>query len=106
MLPEDKFTQSVVLTGLGVLTTADGIRRLNETSDKGQDRPAQGMNSIAAKAINPLKISTGIQDGGMPLPAGVVAGQAPQQLAINQQQVQIFEEDGVIMIRGAMKEWV
>jgi ectoine hydroxylase-related dioxygenase (phytanoyl-CoA dioxygenase family) len=27
-------------------------------------------------------------------------------LAINQQQVQIFEEDGVIMIRGAMKEWV
>lgn len=84
------------LTALGMGMVVDGIRRLG----------AAGPTTTAAKAINPMNFSFGVQDPGVPLPAGVVAGQAPQRLELTQEQIRQFEEDGVIMIKGAMKEWV
>eukprot|EP00913_Durusdinium_trenchii_P034306 g32098.t1 len=47
-----------------------------------------------------------ICDPGVTLPAGVTAGQAAQQLKVTEEQIEQFQEDGVIMIKGAMKEWV
>ncbi|CAK9001653.1 unnamed protein product [Durusdinium trenchii] len=46
------------------------------------------------------------KDPGVTLPAGVTAGQAAQQLKVTEEQIEQFQEDGVIMIKGAMKEWV
>eukprot|EP00439_Symbiodinium_sp_Y106_P037243 s6822_g4.t1 len=42
----------------------------------------------------------------VPLPEGVMEGQVGQRLAVSPEQIQQFEEDGVIMIKGAMKDWV
>eukprot|EP00930_Biecheleria_cincta_P035540 TRINITY_DN24440_c0_g3_i1.p1 TRINITY_DN24440_c0_g3~~TRINITY_DN24440_c0_g3_i1.p1 ORF type:complete len:675 (+),score=154.92 TRINITY_DN24440_c0_g3_i1:101-2125(+) len=88
----------IALTIAGVGMAVDGIRRLS-----GQENSA---NSIASKAINLMKLQSGVQEPQVSLPAGVVAGQAPVKYEISAEQVVSFEEDGVIMIKGAMKDWV
>eukprot|EP00442_Polarella_glacialis_P046322 CAMPEP_0115068608 /NCGR_PEP_ID=MMETSP0227-20121206/12072_1 /TAXON_ID=89957 /ORGANISM="Polarella glacialis, Strain CCMP 1383" /LENGTH=676 /DNA_ID=CAMNT_0002454869 /DNA_START=99 /DNA_END=2129 /DNA_ORIENTATION=- len=93
--------QGYALTGLGAIIAADGIRRLS-----GQAEDTSKSNRIAEKALNLTKLSFGVQEPSVCLPAGVVAGQAPQQLEITEDQVRQFEEDGVIMIKGGMKAWV
>jgi len=97
MLPERDW--GLIMPVLGLIVTIDGVRRLGATGN-------ETANPIAQKAINPLQIRFGVQDPQIPLPAGVVAGQAPQPFTITEEQVRQFEEDGVIMIPGAMKEWV
>ncbi|CAK0854258.1 unnamed protein product [Prorocentrum cordatum] len=94
----DQLIRSVVLSVAGLAMLVDGVRRLSSNSS--------ASSSIAAKAINPMKIATGVQDPRVSLPAGVVAGQPPQTLHISEQQVAQFEEDGVIMVKGGLKEWV
>mmetsp|Transcript_30845 Transcript_30845/g.102721 ORF Transcript_30845/g.102721 Transcript_30845/m.102721 type:complete len:677 (-) Transcript_30845:331-2361(-) len=100
MLPDADPIRGYVLTVLGMVLAGDGLRRLMapETS--------QGGNSIAAKAINPFRLCYGVQDPQVPLPAGVVAGQHGQRLELTEAQILQFEQDGVIMIKGACKEWV
>jgi hypothetical protein len=97
----DQLIRSVVLSVAGLAMLGDGVRRLS-SSDKG----SSATSSIAAKAINPMKIAAGVQDPGVALPAGVEVGQLPQALHVSEQQVVQFEEDGVIMVKGALKEWV
>lgn len=95
---DDGPLRDIIMTVLGAIMAVDGIRRLSN--------PSKEATSIAAKALNPVKLSFGVQDPGIPLPAGVVTGQAPQAFHLSEEQLQQFEEDGVIMIKGAMKEWV
>ncbi|CAE7579847.1 kif1 [Symbiodinium natans] len=85
----------LALTVAGSVMALDGIRRIS--------MPDQ---SIAGKALNIAKLSVGVQAPDVPLPEGVVAGQVPQHLDVSPAQIQQFEEDGVIMIKGAMKDWV
>jgi len=75
----------------------DGVRRISSSPPN---------NSIASKTINLFKLKFGVQDACVALPSGVVAGQLPQRLAISEAQLEQFEEDGVIMIKGGMKDWV
>jgi len=96
MLPDSNWNWMPVL---GLIVALDGVRRLGATGSM------QG-NPIAQKAINASKLQFGVQDPKIPLPAGVVAGQAPLSWTITPEQVRQFEEDGVIMIPGALKEWV
>eukprot|EP00419_Tripos_fusus_P086918 CAMPEP_0172859924 /NCGR_PEP_ID=MMETSP1075-20121228/71696_1 /TAXON_ID=2916 /ORGANISM="Ceratium fusus, Strain PA161109" /LENGTH=95 /DNA_ID=CAMNT_0013707879 /DNA_START=1 /DNA_END=285 /DNA_ORIENTATION=+ len=84
-----------------MLVALDGIRRLSTPA-----ATTGGQNSIAQKAINPFAIEYGMQSPPVTLPEGVIAGGLPQSLAISEEQVLKFEEDGVIMIKGAMKPWV
>jgi len=92
---------NIVLGAVGMLVALDGIRRLSTPS-----ATTAGQNSIAQKAINPFAIEYGMQNPSVPLPEGVVAGGLPQRLAISEEQVVQFAEDGVIMIKGGMKPWV
>jgi len=101
VLQQDDATRNMLLTACGALIIGDGIRRLTSI---GATKPA--TNSIASKAINPLKVTAGIQSPPVPLPAGVVAGQMGQRLELTEEQIKQFEEDGVIMIKGGCKEWV
>lgn len=82
---------------------ADGIRRLAPSSEETTDTT---QSSIAQRALNPLALNFGVQDPGVPLPAGLTPGSVPQQLQLSEEQVRQFEEDGVIMIPGAMRQWV
>merc|ERR1712216_890261 len=75
----------------------DGVRRISSSNQN---------NSIASKTINLFKLKFGVQDACVPLPSGVVAGQLPQRLELSESQLEQFEEDGVIMIKGGMKDWV
>eukprot|EP00437_Effrenium_voratum_P004123 CAMPEP_0181423024 /NCGR_PEP_ID=MMETSP1110-20121109/13916_1 /TAXON_ID=174948 /ORGANISM="Symbiodinium sp., Strain CCMP421" /LENGTH=648 /DNA_ID=CAMNT_0023546139 /DNA_START=71 /DNA_END=2017 /DNA_ORIENTATION=+ len=86
------------LTVAGMAMALDGIRRLSFPEEKD--------NTIAGRALNVSNLSFGVQESPVQLPAGVVAGQAPQALQVSEEMIQQFEEDGVIMIKGAMKEWV
>jgi len=99
MLPENAALNTAFVAG-GLLLAFDGIRRLNPSS------AAPGTNSIAQQAINVFNVKTGMQDPQVSLPAGVVPGSLPQKLQLTEAQVQQFEEDGVLMIRGGMKDWV
>jgi len=103
MLPEGDLTRSIALTALGAVMVLDGSRRLSLSKDQAANA---GMTDIAAKAINPLAISFGVQDPEVALPAGVVAGQDPQPIEVTEEQIVQFEEDGVIILKGAMKGWV
>lgn len=85
----------LALTVAGSVMALDGIRRIS--------MPDQ---SIAGRALNLTKLSVGVQAPEVPLPAGVVEGQVGQRLAVSEEQIQQFEEDGVIMIKGGMKDWV
>jgi len=96
MLPERDWNWMPVF---GLMVALDGVRRLGETASK-------EVNPIAQKAINASKLQFGVQDPQIPLPAGVVAGHPPRAWTITPEQVRQFEEDGVIMIPGALKEWV
>lgn len=87
----------IALTVAGVGMAIDGIRRLSAQEDD---------SSIASKALNFTKLSFGVQEPEVSLPVGVVAGQAPAKCDITEQQVLTFEDDGVIMIKGGMKDWV
>lgn len=102
MLPENAPVNSV-LAAVGTLLALDGIRRLSSPSIH---VPRLGPNSIAQKAINPFAIQFGIQTPPVSLPAGVVAGGPAQTLPLTEEQVVQFEQDGVIMIKGAMQGWV
>lgn len=84
---------SIAAGGLAV----DGVRRISSTTPN---------NSIASKTANLLKLKLGVQDPCVPLPSGVTAGQVPQRLEVSEAQIKQFEEDGVIMIKGGMKNWV
>eukprot|EP00930_Biecheleria_cincta_P003288 TRINITY_DN104212_c0_g1_i1.p1 TRINITY_DN104212_c0_g1~~TRINITY_DN104212_c0_g1_i1.p1 ORF type:complete len:684 (+),score=104.90 TRINITY_DN104212_c0_g1_i1:217-2052(+) len=75
----------------------DGVRRISSSTPN---------NSIASKTINLFKLKFGVQDPCVPLPSGVVSGQLPQRLELSEAQLEQFEEDGVIMIKGGMKAWV
>jgi len=98
---QDDLVRSVGLTLLGGLMAFDGARRLGLAGKK-----VAAPNSIASKAINPFAVSFGVQDPEVPLPAGVVAGQVAQKIELTEEQVRQFEEDGVLIVPGAMKEWV
>jgi len=102
MLPENA-PFNAAFAALGMLFAADGIRRLSMTSEQAQ---IASTNSIAQKAINVFAVQTGVQDPPVPLPVGVMPGGLPQQLTLTEAQVLQFEEDGVIMIKGAMSGWV
>mmetsp|Transcript_40508 Transcript_40508/g.73235 ORF Transcript_40508/g.73235 Transcript_40508/m.73235 type:complete len:669 (-) Transcript_40508:96-2102(-) len=78
----------------------DGVRRLSTSNEK------KAENTIKQKSINFLKMGFGMQDPGVALPNGVIAGQAPQQLMMTEAQIKEYEENGVIMIKGGMKAWV
>jgi len=101
-LPQDDPVRSIVLTIAGAVMIGDGVRRLLNV---GKDENVK-TNSIADKAINPLKVQFGIQDPQVPLPPGVVSGQLGQRLDITEEQILQFEQDGVLMIKGGMKDWV
>lgn len=88
-------TNDMILTFAGMAMAIDGVRRLSFP-----DR------SIAGRALNVTKLQVGVQDPEVALPAGVTAGQAPQELKLTEEQIKQFEEDGVIMIKGGMKAWV
>lgn len=98
MLPQGDPLRSTVTSVVGLTLAADGVRRLSPS--------APGTNSIAKQALNPLKLAYGVQHPHVSLPAGVTTASPPQQLVLSQAQVVQFEEDGVIMIKGAMKDWV
>lgn len=100
MLPEG-IQLNAAFSLLGTLVAFDGIRRLSPS--KSQDSQT---NSIAQKAINVANLQFGMQDPQVALPAGVVPGALPQELQLTEEQIQQFEEDGVIMIKGGMKSWV
>lgn len=93
----DDLLRDISLSIAGLFMVGNGLMRATNSTES---------NSIADKAINPLKVKFGVQDAGVPLPAGVTPGQLPQRLEVTEEQVIQFEEDGVIMIRGAMKDWV
>jgi len=90
---------NAVVTALIGIASVDGIRRIavpTQTSGK----------SMAEKAVNISRLQFDMQDPEVPLPTGVVAGQLPQHLQLTEEQVQRFQEDGVIMIKGGAKDWV
>jgi len=111
---QDDIIRSAVLTVLFGVMAFDGARRLGLAGKKAEAKGASrwagaslaGANSIAQKAINPFALKAGIQNPGVPLPAGVLEGQMGQRLELTEEQVLQFEEDGVIMIKGAMTGWV
>lgn len=88
-------TNDMILTFAGMAMAIDGVRRLSFP-----DR------SIAGRALNLANLNIGVQEPEVALPAGVTAGQAPQELKLTEEQIKQFEEDGVIMIKGGMKAWV
>lgn len=96
----DAGLQGSALTILGAVMAIDGARRLSTTEEKAS------TNSIAAKALNLSRLAFGVQDPQIPLPAGIVAGQAPAKFTLTEAQIRQFEEDGVIHIPGAVKDWV
>jgi hypothetical protein len=98
----EEYTGPAVLASVAGLA-ADGVRR-NVALAKGTTDGATG-NSYATRAANPLAVVSGVQDPQVPLPAGVEVGSLAQKLELTEAQVAKFEEDGVIIIRGAMKEW-
>lgn len=87
------------LTAVGTAAAVDGVRRLSSEA-------SSPSSSIAAKALNPLRLAFGVQDPPVPLPPGVVAGQLGQRYELSQEQIAQFKEDGVIHIKGAFKDWV
>mmetsp|Transcript_12268 Transcript_12268/g.28651 ORF Transcript_12268/g.28651 Transcript_12268/m.28651 type:complete len:676 (-) Transcript_12268:195-2222(-) len=99
-LPEDSWAVTLAAPLLIATLTLDGIRRLSTSDAKQED------NTIKQKSLDVTKLKFGVQDPNLSLPAGVTAGQAPQTLSLTEEQVREFEENGVIMIRGAMKDWV
>jgi hypothetical protein len=101
---EDDLVRSAVLTVLFGFMAFDGARRLGLAGKKGGS--LTGNNTIAQKAINPFALKAGVQNPNVALPAGVVAGQMGQRLELTEEQIRMYEEDGVIMIKGAMKPWV
>mmetsp|Transcript_5615 Transcript_5615/g.21235 ORF Transcript_5615/g.21235 Transcript_5615/m.21235 type:complete len:327 (-) Transcript_5615:31-1011(-) len=56
--------------------------------------------------MNLWNVQFGVQDPGVSLPAGVERGAAPQRLELSAEQVSRFQEDGFILIPGAMRHWV
>jgi len=99
-LQEDSLALAMAVPFLIVVLAFDGVRRLST-----KDVEAE-QNSIAKKSLNIMNLKFGLQDPQVPLPAGVVAGQAPQQHFLSEEQIQEFEKNGVIMIKGGMKAWV
>lgn len=101
--PQTDDLTGTILQAVACILAIDGIRRLSSL-----DTPQASVKSsdIAQKAINPFALTVGVQDPGVPLPAGVVAGSPPQELRLTPEQIVQFEEDGCIMIKGAMTEWV
>lgn len=95
-LPQLGFANTLLSCAAGGLAI-DGVRRISSPTPN---------NSIASKTINLLKLKLGVQDPCVSLPSGVVAGQLPQSLKVTEAQIKQFEEDGVIMIKGGMKDWV
>jgi hypothetical protein len=96
---EDLSMVNAILSFCTAVAAMDGVRRIATPQDA-------GASSMASKAINVSRLQFGTQDPEVPLPAGIVAGQLPQKLQLTEEQVKQFEEDGVIMIKGGMNDWV
>lgn len=58
------------------------------------------------KPLNLFNTRFGVQDPGVPLPKGVAPGSLPGRVELTEEQVAQFEEDGVLLVRGALREWV
>lgn len=116
VLQDGGLSVNLALTCLGLFLAFDGVRRLDleakfslqavvAPNTHTASTPAADRSS-ASSALNPFAIEWSDQNPGVALPAGVVAGQLPQELRLTEAQVVQFEQDGVIMVKGAMKSWV
>jgi len=60
----------------------------------------------ARPPLDLLKVQFGVQDPGVPLPVGVERGALPERLTLGPAEVERFEVDGVLLVRGAVSSWV
>eukprot|EP00929_Paragymnodinium_shiwhaense_P048420 TRINITY_DN24484_c0_g1_i1.p1 TRINITY_DN24484_c0_g1~~TRINITY_DN24484_c0_g1_i1.p1 ORF type:complete len:687 (+),score=167.90 TRINITY_DN24484_c0_g1_i1:58-2118(+) len=94
---------SALFVALCALIGADGMRRNLQLAST--DKSSTAENTIKQRALNLFALQTGQQDPQVPLPTGVVAHAPPQQMQLTEAQVAQFQQDGVIVLKGAMKEW-
>ncbi|CAK0894191.1 unnamed protein product [Prorocentrum cordatum] len=93
----------------GAGTAAAAAAALSAPRARGRGRRGLGRARLGLRlggAAARRGLEPGAHDAGVPLPPGVAAGHRPQRLELSERQLADFDQDGVVLVRGALRGWV